>query len=795
MGADPGPPFGARPMRSPGAAARHHPLHRRGTVGRAIVVAILVVATAAVPIVQAGSWTQPRGDAAATGFQPDQGPVHPDVAMRVQLNGSMRAESDAPPLILEDRVVFLAREAWDAYDGTYQVYSMDLDTGNVTTVGEIARAANLRIATDGGTVYAAGPFSVKAFPLGPNGSEWTWRWQPRIGDGASSYGCLQMALQEDSLTVLCFEKHIYGADPYETQPAQAGAVAASQATNIMIVARLDAATGEPLWVWDHPNASSPRQGPPATVAFPAGLAVSGGHVVVEALEGTGAGPLAGAWAAGRGAGAEALAGQVRVVVRALDAEEGIPAWDQPWTSPPVNLTLASTYPPPPAEPPVSGDPPRVLLGNPAASDDKVYVKAEGVRALNLGTGEEIWDEAIGKEDTKPGLGGGTGLALADGQVHATTAQTLYGFDTRNHDDRWSKSLPLSADRGFDEAPIVTSETVYAGTFSFEEPDSIYAVSPEDGDVQWRHPLDHNLYSFSVARGLLALTETEFGEETVNTTIVVLGETEASPEPSASVSTAYPDPGETVRVDLSGSGPGLQGPVTRYKAIWGDGNETDWTDDPVLTHAYGEGGDQQARFVVGNDANQTASTAKTFHVGEEPPSEPTLLQQAFAPEHQDMTFGILGLALALGGGLVGVTRRYRKRTQLEEELKVLEEGFEETRSNPGECEAFLETRKARARSLMLDGDLTEEQFGVLERRIEELRQKLRISVLDERFAFLPHGMVQTLERMLADGQINAWERETLTQALEDDEMLTDDQKQKVERLIDRWFERDAGGGEA
>ncbi len=271
---------------------------------------------------------------------------------------------------------------------------------------------------------------------------------------------------------------------------------------------------------------------------------------------------------------------------------------------------------------------------------------------------------------------------------------------------------------------------------------------------------------------------------------VIGETEASLKPHAEISDSTPAVGEEVQVDLSGTDPGVFGGATRYRAIWGDGAQTPWQPEPVLNHAYMDGGDVTARLIAGNDANQTASTLVTFSVGA---TEPNMIETAFARENQDLTFGILGILVALTGGVIGVGRRYRKRSRLQEELEALEAGFEETKSNPGECEAFLDNRKARARSLLLDAVLTEEQFGVIESRVAELHRELRTTVLDTRFQFLPHGMVGSIKKMLADGRLTAWERDAWEDLLDREEALSQAQKDQVRSQLDRWFGDDVGRG--
>ena len=50
-----------------------------------------------------------------------------------------------------------------------------------------------------------------------------------------------------------------------------------------------------------------------------------------------------------------------------------------------------------------------------------------------------------------------------------------------------------------------------------------------------------------------------------------------------------------------------------------------------------------------------------------------------------------------------------------------------------------------------------QYLVLTERIDDLQRGHRMSIVDERLSFLPHGMVKRLEAMLADAQVTGWER--------------------------------------
>lgn len=259
---------------------------------------------------------------------------------------------------------------------------------------------------------------------------------------------------------------------------------------------------------------------------------------------------------------------------------------------------------------------------------------------------------------------------------------------------------------------------------------------------------------------------------------------------------YPPVGEPIGLNPTSLGLHAPGADERYRVFWGDGTVSPWQASPIFNHTYDEAGNTTARVQSVDASNATSSTFLAMHVGMDPPPEPpepTLLQQAFARENQDMTFGILGILVAVTGGAIGVGRRYRRRSRLEAELEALETGYEETKDRPGECEALLETRKGRARSLVLDGHLTEEQGSMVEARADELRRELRTHALSEEFGFLPYSLVTKAREMLEDGRVTSLEAEAFLAALQEVEGLTDDQRTRVRERIKSWFARDAGGG--
>lgn len=738
----------------------------------AFLLLALLAILAATSIVSADTWMQPRGDAAATGFQPEDGPEWPDVAIRAELPGSMRAEADSPPLVLEDEVLFLARPYNDPGDTDYRVFSVDVHTGEVTTVAEDIKVANrLRMATDGETLYVSSRGTVHAFPLEAGGNEWTWDGVVRLtGTDVADHQavfCGRMSLSDGSLTVLC-QSERFGQRPFSEGSARGS----------VLVAQLDADTGDLDWYWDVPR--SPQDGEPAGYggagsSYPVGLAASDSYVVILTKEGS---------------------------VSCVDCSNdqfGVlrsDAWglssdgDMVW-----NRTLQQadrlqmTYV---EQASIDENEPFLNVGNPAITDGAVYVKAGRMHKLNLGTGDTLWSTPIGEEDIDQQGGRSGAVSLTDLHVFTTSAQTLYRIDRDEPKDGWSRNLDFASEEGFGENTIVTPSAVYNTVWHQEEIETLVAFDSEDGSILWRHPAT-DIFSFSVGEGLAAYTDVEFHDNgTATTTLVVLGRTDASPTASANPATAYPAPGERVEVDFADSEPGVQGEAMRFKAIWGDGTESDWQPDPVLTHAYAEPGDVIARFLIANEANQTASSTYTFYVGQEEPTEPNWVSERFEPENQEMTFGVLGLLVAVTGGAIGVARSYRERIRLQDVLKGVETAYEETQHNPAECEAQLTERKTHARGLMLDGKLREEQLQVVDNRIQELRTELRMDTLKEGFEDLPHRVVRALEEMLKDGRITSMEHQGAHAAIDEAKGLTDAYKERLREQVDAWHNRDARG---
>ncbi len=194
--------------------------------------------------------------------------------------------------------------------------------------------------------------------------------------------------------------------------------------------------------------------------------------------------------------------------------------------------------------------------------------------------------------------------------------------------------------------------------------------------------------------------------------------------------------------------------------------------------------------MSNEAGQTASVPMTIYVDKVNPAD-NFFNSWYKPSYENTRFFVLGLVVTGIAGLLGILHTGHKRRRMHRELKALEEDYERLKEDAASCDKMLNERKARARSLFLRRKLEEAHASFITTRILELKQGLRFTEVEQRFDFLPQGMVKTLREMLRDAHITEWERTHFLEALDRDHLLTGAQKRQVRSLIDSWFSSDAG----
>ncbi|HLE96526.1 MAG TPA: PQQ-binding-like beta-propeller repeat protein [Candidatus Thermoplasmatota archaeon] len=710
-------------------------------------------AVALLPLAAADAWLQSGHDAARTAFSTDAGPAWDDVAFTIPLLAPGEATEGTPNVFVRGRTAYVdlslddgtTKATRDTPDTARDVLlRVDLDTMAVRRELEPEGQMGI-VAMDDARIYIEYYGRVDAYEL--DGGELLWTWEPPRGPGIGLTSCTAPAILPEAVVLGCDQ-----------------AAPASSALFILplssFVVRLDPESGEERWRWQRPSvAAAPASG---DVPFTNGIAVVEDTVIAVITEN----------------GARPSARVDRLF--ALDLADGTLRWtaDNDATNAVYGVTTDA-----------AAESTR-LPGTPVAGrGTSLYAKGDDLRRYDVTDGTLLGTASFGSPPLSAAQA--SSIAIAEGRVLASTETTLRSFDPVTLDAQWD--LSVAAPEFFDWRVLAAArDAAYATTYTVDDPSQVFlgtfaktAVLAADlgtGVLRWRHEFDGGI-NYALGDGTLVAV-------TRSGNLTVLGASAASIRVAATVSDVHPAPGEPTRVDLADTGPGALGPATSFLADWGDGTVSEWQESPVLAHAYAEPGDVTARLQARNDAGQTASEFVTFHVGAEPPN---LVSVAFSPENQERTFFLLGLALTGAGALFGVTRVGAKRRRLARELAAIDKVHAATRHDPPACDKALAERKAHARGLLVDAKIDEAQFALLERRIDELARDLRLAALDERFQFLPLGMVRQLHEMLADGRVTEWEREHFETALERERTMSDEQKANVRALVEEWFARDAGDG--
>ncbi len=741
------------------------------------IVLVAIGALLAVPVASGAEWLRSGYDPGRTGAIPFEGPQTNDTAFQVQLPGTpwrdvVIAEDAAFVATIDDGHENLSAEALWRIDldtgATERLFNLSEDAFPVKITPEVLYVGEYEIKEKGPRGEFTGELVAYEVPTG----EELWRLDPRPTQpiGEVFYEAVQVR------STLFVSLGTYPQAGMSPNPISTEGFAIAPQTQVGVMA-VDLETHEDVWIWDQPVDKATVAGneiplPDATSSperrsYVGGIAADDDRVYVYLTH--------------QNQANSRIRSQFELQI--LDATDGSAMWSR-------NDTQRTG--------PIDGFG-RLVGATPVVTDTDVRTRLDAYNAFNQATGEELWESEAGRSDHWD-VQGAYAMGATDEAFIATTPQSVYRFDLGSGEIDWQQT-DTDTNRGYGLRSMgIDEDTVYVPTFYDVCGPTGYGYEARDlstGELLWdwhysptvgEDDCNVSIPSFpAVGPGVIVVAAKD---GMVN----VVGQTQASIGPPKVPAERYPAEGEDVSVTLSDTDPGAFGNATRYRVDWGDGTASGWQTSPVFSHAYENGtGTVEARLQVANDANQTSSTFVTMHVGQGAPTEPNVIETAFQKENQDLTFGVLGLLVAFTGGAIGVGRRYRKRSLLQDELEAMEHGVEELQDRPSECEAFLDTRKARARSLAIDGKLEEQQVTVLESRAEELRGSLRLEALQEEFAFLPHGLVTKARQMVTDGDVSALEREAFLAALEEDEMLTEAQRATVRERIERWYARDGGGG--
>lgn len=264
---------------------------------------------------------------------------------------------------------------------------------------------------------------------------------------------------------------------------------------------------------------------------------------------------------------------------------------------------------------------------------------------------------------------------------------------------------------------------------------------------------------------------------LNGRMSTLGPASAEDRPRVEVSNSYPEPGTAVTIAVESPDP-----LGQYIVTWGDGaieeGGTAWT------HRYADDGTRTARVTAVLPDGRTATAETLLRVGATPPPELNALQRAVAPENQDLTFGVLGLAAtALAGGLAVLARR-RRHGRLHEELRALEAIRERGRQDPESAVRALGAFRERVLADLGARRLDDAQFQTLETRANVVFAALRTRLLGPLAGRLGADFRHALDVVLHDGRVDADELASLRAAIEEQSQLSPEERARIVALLAR-----------
>lgn len=260
-------------------------------------------------------------------------------------------------------------------------------------------------------------------------------------------------------------------------------------------------------------------------------------------------------------------------------------------------------------------------------------------------------------------------------------------------------------------------------------------------------------------------------------LFTLGPADPALAPRVAVSTAYPASGEPVTFTVD-----APRADTNYTIAWGDGAITE--NGSSWTHRFGGDGTRTVRVTAQFADGRTATTETLVRVGATPPADLNTLQRAFAPENQDLTFGLLGLALTLGAGGIAVLARRRRHSRLRDDLRALARIRDDGRTDPEGAVLALGAYRERLFADLEAGRVDDAQFHTLVARADATFGALRTRLLGPLAGRLTADFRHALDVVLHDGRVDADERVALRAALDAERHATEEERARIVALLDR-----------
>lgn len=261
-------------------------------------------------------------------------------------------------------------------------------------------------------------------------------------------------------------------------------------------------------------------------------------------------------------------------------------------------------------------------------------------------------------------------------------------------------------------------------------------------------------------------------------VAFLAESDPAMRPSVSPTTSYPAIGEEVELSVS-----MPPDAAAVLVRWGDGEPETLEPGAPLRHSYARAGDVMYAITVVHADGRTGSTVGVLHVGATPPPELTALQTAFAPENQNLTFGVLGIVITILGAAVTIGRHRRRFARLERELSAVEEIRMLSTNDPRGAVLSLKAYRDKLPEDLARRRIDDSQYQILDIRSGRLLKVLRTRMLGPFDTRLSPRYHRLLDAAFEDAILHPNERDALVAALEHEERLDAEACGEIRRILD------------
>ncbi len=242
---------------------------------------------------------------------------------------------------------------------------------------------------------------------------------------------------------------------------------------------------------------------------------------------------------------------------------------------------------------------------------------------------------------------------------------------------------------------------------------------EDGD---RESANYNILGYVLEDGVAE--RVKYGYYDAKTGQVVW-EAALNREPTADADGPYSGyVGDSISFSSTGSSD-LDGTIQEYRWDFGDGSAPSYSQDPM--YAYSAAGTYTVTLKVTDDDGASATYTTSCTV-----SEPEATGTAWSIERIATLITIGGATVGVVGWMLRTRSERRRRAILYKELLQGVDGiYTRYKMNARQCEAELYRFKEQMISEFKQGMITEENYNVLDGRIEEYLAEIREEILGER----------------------------------------------------------------